>query len=50
MLFYNSMLSLPMLLAAVVIKGEPVAMATYPLLLNPQVAPCPREKGGGVCG
>ena len=36
MLFYNSTLSLPMLLAAVVAKGELAAMATYPLLLNSQ--------------
>ena len=36
MLFYNSMLSLPMLLVAVVAKGEPMAMTSYPLLWNPQ--------------
>ena len=36
MLFYNSVLSLPMLLAAVVMKGEPLAMVGYPLLFNPQ--------------
>lgn len=35
MLFYNSILSLPMLLAAVVLKGEPVHMADYPLLWHP---------------
>jgi hypothetical protein len=35
MLFYNSMLSLPMLLGAVVLKGEPVRMADYPLLWHP---------------
>ncbi|EFN52887.1 hypothetical protein CHLNCDRAFT_26480, partial [Chlorella variabilis] len=32
MLFYNSMLSLPMLLCAVVLKGEPGGMAGYPML------------------
>ena len=37
MLFYNSMLSLPMLLLAVLLKGEPWSMTSYPLLWNPQV-------------
>ncbi len=32
MLFYNSMLSLPMLLCAVILKGEPAGMAGYPML------------------
>lgn len=46
MLFYNSMLSLPMLLLAVVVKGEPFAMGTYPLLWNPQArALCVRAGG-----
>ena len=35
MLFYNSMLSLPMLLCAVVLKGEPSHMTGYPLLWHP---------------
>lgn len=42
MLFYNSMLSLPLLLLAVVLKGEPSSMTSYPLLWSPQV-------GGGCC-
>lgn len=37
MLFYNSMLSLPLLLLAVVLKGEPSSMTSYPLLWSPQV-------------
>ena len=32
MLFYNSVLSLPMLLAATVAKGEPSRMTSFPLL------------------
>jgi hypothetical protein len=32
MLFYNSMLSLPMLFGAVIVKGELTHMAEYPLL------------------
>ena len=36
MLFYNSTLSLPMLLTAVVVMGEPAAVLKYPQLYNPQ--------------
>ncbi len=36
MLFYNSMLSLPMLLGAVVLRGEPGRLSSYPLLWDPQ--------------
>lgn len=36
MLFYNSTLSLPMLLAAMVYMGEPKAILSYPQLYNPQ--------------
>lgn len=36
MLFYNSMLSLPLLLLAVLLKGEPSSMTSYPLLWSPQ--------------
>jgi hypothetical protein len=36
MLFYNSTLSLPMLVAAVVAMGEPARIAVHPQLHNPQ--------------
>lgn len=36
MLFYNSILSLPMLVMAVFIAGEPSQLINYPLLYNPQ--------------
>lgn len=36
MLFYNSMLSLPMLLGAVALRGEPARLGSYPLLWDPQ--------------
>jgi len=36
MLFYNSMLSLPMLLSAVALRGEPARLGSYPLLWDPQ--------------
>lgn len=35
MLFYNSTLSLPMLLTAVFVKGEPRAIASHPQIHNP---------------
>lgn len=35
MLFYNSTLSLPMLLGAMMFMGEPVAILTYPQLYSP---------------
>lgn len=36
MLFYNSTLSLPMLILAVFLFGEPAQISEYPLLRNPQ--------------
>jgi solute carrier family 35 protein len=36
MLFYNSTLSLPMLMGAVLVMGEPARVFMYPQLYNPQ--------------
>lgn len=46
MLFYNSMLSLPMLLGAVALRGEPGRLGSYPLLWDPQFQ---LVVSGGAC-
>ena len=44
MLFYNSTLSLPMLLGAMVYMGEPTAILTYPQLYSPHFLVRERKK------